>query len=196
MGCGGSLPIGAVAATPKRSLARPRTRATDQVSEGHKRLVRKSWKILCDDLTGRGSRIFLRIFARNPHVKELFPCRYEEGEALLKNANFKGHASRFMQAVGAAVDNIDNLETTLSPVLVNLGRQHIHFKGFKAEYFEVFKESMLHTFGEDLGRKWTDDMISAWSTVLDFIMCRLQEGYFLATEEAAAAQTYAERPTP
>ena len=44
------------------------------------------------------------------------------------DVSFKGHASRFMNAVGAVVDNLQNLEETLTPLLVGLGENHVHFQ--------------------------------------------------------------------
>jgi len=66
---------------------------------------------------------------------------------------FKGHAVRFMQAVQAVVDNIDNYHETVTPLLNDLGRRHTHFKGFKPIYFNDFQDSILqvrHTLHADV----------------------------------------------
>ena len=156
---------------------RPGTHSNKHLQENQEKIVLKNWKFLSNDLTGRGSRIFLRIFQMNPHVKALFPCRHLEGEELKKDVNFKGHASRFMQAVGAVVDNIDNYEKALSPLLNGLGRQHIHYAGFKPAYFDAFEESIMYIWAEDLGRKFDEESNEAWHHVFQFIMNELKTGF-------------------
>lgn len=66
------------------------------LSEGDRKLIRHSWRYLSNhfDLTELGCDVFLKIFELNPEVKNMFPCRDVEGEDLLRNADFKGHASR------------------------------------------------------------------------------------------------------
>lgn len=152
-------------------------RAMVILSNNHKAQVLKTWKILSNDLTGRGKRIFLLIFQKNPRVKSLFPCGNLEGDALMKDPSFIGHASRFMQAVGAVVDNIDNYQNALAPLLNNLGRRHVYFKGFKPEYFNGFEEAILQVFAEDLGTKFTQQAKEAWRLVFKFILMELKRGF-------------------
>ena len=38
------------------------------------------------------------------------------------------HAIRFMQALDAAVDDLDDLARQVAPMFINLGRRHIYFK--------------------------------------------------------------------
>ena len=178
MGCSTSLAMSAVKTENYEGEA---VIFTDQ----QKKIIHKTWKFLADDLNGRGTRIFLRIFELHPYVKELFPCRDLEGEDLLRDANFKGHASRFMQAVGAAVDNIDNLDGALAPLLIGLGKQHIHFRGFKPDYWDAFREAILFVWEMDLGDKFNEQTRDAWVAVFGFIMVKLKEGYKKAKDERA-----------
>lgn len=156
---------------------------TDKMTQQQKRVIKKTWKYLSDDMTGYGIQVFSRIFQLNPHVKKLFPCRDVEGDALLRDPNFKGHASRFMQAVGAAVDNIDDWDASLSPLLIGLGKQHITFTGFKPEYFDAFTEAMMYVWEQTLGTKFNDITRDSWRTVFEFIMSTLKEGYEIAINE-------------
>ena len=48
-------------------------------------------------------------------------------------------AFRFMQAIGAAVDNIHSLDEKLAPLLVELGHVHGESALFDAKYFKLFK---------------------------------------------------------
>ena len=149
-----------------------------------KHLVKKTWRYLSRNILVRGTKVFLRIFEINPHVKGLFPnLKEKEGEYLKNDTNFQGHATRFMQIVGAVVDNIDNLDDAVCPILIGLGRQHIHFSDFKPSYFDAFKEGMVYTWKDDLGDRYHGNTEEAWSTVFDFIMDKLKEGYKLAVAE-------------
>lgn len=164
---------GTAASVADDPFAPPEIVLTDQ----HKKVIVKNWKILSTDLTGRGSRIFMLIFARNPLVKSLFTCGHLEGDALLADPNFKGHASRFMQAVGAVVDNLDNYREALAPLLNDLGRRHVYFKGFKPIYFNDFQESIMQVFAEDLGSKFNSFAREAWRLVFLFILTELKRGF-------------------
>lgn len=113
------------------------------LTEQQKSIIIKNWRVVSGDLIGRGSRIFQLIFARNPRLRVLFSCGHLHGEELVNDARFKGHALRFMQAVGAVVDNLDNYNEVLSPLLNDLGRKHVSFKGFKPIYFNDFQESIM-----------------------------------------------------
>jgi len=113
------------------------------LTEQHKKVIVKTWTILSTDLEGRGSRIFLLIFGRNPLIKTIFSFGHLEGEELVCDPQFKGHALRFMQAVGIVVDHIDNYSEALAPLLNDLGRRHTQFKGFKPIYFNDFQDSIM-----------------------------------------------------
>ncbi|XP_033744301.1 neuroglobin-like [Pecten maximus] len=169
MGCAHSMKV---ASKPSVSTAKK-----NFVTDKQKRIIKKTWKMMCSNITGHGVKVFLRIFQLHPHVKQLFPCRDVEGEDLLRDSNFKGHASRFMQAVGAAVDNIDDIEAVLTPLLFGLGRNHIKFTGFKNEYFDVFTEAMMYTWHEELQEKFNDETSQAWATIFEFIMGNLKAGH-------------------
>ncbi|KAK2148581.1 hypothetical protein LSH36_491g05001 [Paralvinella palmiformis] len=149
-----------------------------------KHVIIKTWRMLSNDLNGRGARIFLRIFRLNPEVKKLFPCGHLDGDELVKDPVFKGHATRFMQAVGAVIDNIDDYEQALLPLLNSLGRQHIHFRGFRYEQFDAFEEAMMYVWEEDLGSRFTPETREAWHKVFRFLMDGLRQGYQDALRDA------------
>ena len=149
-------------------------------TERQKLIVRKTWKLLATDLTGRGSKVFMKIFELNPHVKALFAFKNVDGDELLLDPGFKGHASRFMNAVGAVVDNMDHLEESLAPLLIGLGENHVNFEGFKPEYFNSFSQSMNIIWKQDLGKRYTAEAEEAWKEVFSFIMDNLKIGFMKA----------------
>lgn len=155
------------------------------MNESEKRLVKKTWKYLAKDMSYNGIRVFERIFELNPDLKQLFPFRNKEGESLRNDHDFTGHASRFMQAVGAAIDNINNLYMYFGPLLIGLGKQHVEFGGFKPEYWDVFTEAMLYVWEKELGDVFDDKCRNAWTKVFEFIMEQLKVGYSQAMDEEA-----------
>ena len=155
------------------------------ISDENKVHVKKTWKLLSRDIPGLGAKIFIRIFDSNPDIKQIFHCDDLEGDALLKNSQFKGHASRFVQAMGAAVDNIDDLHGGMGPMLEGLGRQHLSFKGFKPEFWDTFTESILHVFKDKLHHRFTTDVASAWKLIFVFMIQKLKQGYQQASLEQA-----------
>jgi len=87
------------------------------LTDQQKRIIVKNWRYLSGDLSGRGSRIFQLIFVRNPRVRSLFSCGHLHGDELVADERFRGHALRFMQAVGGVVDNLENYSEALAPSL-------------------------------------------------------------------------------
>ena len=142
-----------------------------------KRIVRRTWSRLTGELTQNGIRVFHKIFDIKPELKELFPFRKLEGEELINCHVFQGHASRFMQAVGAVVDNLDDPDTALSPLLLDLGRNHVSFEGFEPAYWDVFREALTHVWKEQLRHRFTPEANEAWQSVFMFIQYKLKEGY-------------------
>ncbi|XP_014676299.1 PREDICTED: neuroglobin-like [Priapulus caudatus] len=151
------------------------------VTEQERRLLRKTWRYMTNqyDLMELGCEVFLMIFELNPEAKKMFPCRDVEGEELLTNHDFKGHASRFMQAVGAAIDHLDDLQLELEPLLCTLGRTHANYRnrGFVPHFFDEFTAAMIQTWQKKLGRKFTPDVRAAWLTMLSFVAAAMKSGY-------------------
>lgn len=158
-------------------------------TDREKHLIKKTWRVVSNDMPHIGANIFLAIFNYNPEVKQIFPCRDVTGEALLRDHHFRGHASRFMQAVGAAVDNIHDLDEAMAPLLFKLGTQHIHYEGFKVEYFDIFIEAILKVFESELGGKYTKDVASVWRRVVEFIISQLKRGYMEAITRRDACRS-------
>ena len=107
----------------------------------------------------------------------MFSYGMMEGEELLHNLTFKGHASRFMQAVGAVVDNIENTDEDLDEVIKTLGKQHKLHADFKVEYFDVFKQAMVEVWKDELGNIFTMNTKEAWCLVFNYLREKMQAGY-------------------
>ena len=152
---------------------------TDQ----EKYYIKKTWKVVSNNMPGVGAKIFEKIFQLNPFVKQIFPFRELSGEEMTRDSRFRGHAFLFMQAVGASVDNIDKLDQVMGPLLINLGAKHIHFPGFKIKYFDVFVVAILDVFADELGSKFNEKVYDVWRHVFEFIISKLKEGYTTASDK-------------
>ena len=166
------------------------------ISEKQKIIIRRTWKVLSADMKDTGIAVFLRIFNDNPEIKQLFPYRDKEIHQLLHTSEFKRHASRFMHAVGMGVANLDELEKSMSPTLLTLGKQHYTCVGFRPIYFEIFYRAIVKVFREKLGLCYTAECEEAWCLVLVFMMEKLKKGYHLASiEQVTMTQEKPVKPT-
>src|SRR6218665_1277905 len=91
------------------------------LSAQQKTIVQRTWRVLSSDLADRGVRIFLHIFEKTPPIKTIFAYRDLVGDQLRRNRHFVSHAAKFLQAVGAVVENLDKCRDNVAPLLNSLG---------------------------------------------------------------------------
>ena len=176
MGCSASIAM--VSNTkPRGQRSESLANYMEYITEDEQKVIRKTWNRLSKDLSRLGVQIFLRIFVLKPDLKQLFPFRDDEGDELVADTVFRGHASRFVQAIGAAIDNMDDLNHAMGPMLEDLGKQHLGYDGFKPEYWDIFIESVLDIWKKELSRKLTYKASEAWRVLFEFMISRLKEGY-------------------
>lgn len=155
----------------------------DEISNEDKRIVKKTWKYLSTDIVELGVKVFLNLFAVNPATKRVFPFHDLDGDDLLMNIRFKGHSTRLMQTLQTVIDNIDALETTAKPLLVEIGKQHYAFQGFHKVYWDACPEAILRTWRDMLQDKFTETKYKAWSDFVAFVIAQLKEGYDAGSAE-------------
>jgi hemoglobin-like flavoprotein len=146
-----------------------------------RKTVQQTWPTLAKDLQGNGLQIFLRIFEISPDVKILFHVENVRHSQLARNATIKAHGKRFINAIGSAVDSleeIDKEDNKLCEFLFTLGQQHQNYKGFKPEYFEIFYEALMCQWERCMGDGFTPEVTNAWSHLFVFLMEKLKEGYY------------------
>lgn len=146
-------------------------------------VIQRSWKRLSNDLPKRGVAVFTAIFKREPKVKQLFHVDHLEGDALLNNHVFKGHSSRFMQAVGAVVENIEQCDDAVGPLLQDLGARHTGFEGFDMKFYEVFEAALLEVWKQELGRYFNAEVEHVWKQLFKFIKASLMLGHALEEDK-------------
>ena len=164
------------------------TRTKFVISDEEKDIIKRQWKVLSSDMKATGTAVFMQIFKDEPEIKQHFSYTDVDDETLSVSSELRGHAFRFMQAVGATVENIDDLEGSMSEALLTLGAQHVKFTGFKPIYIRTFHSAILTVWRDILGIYFTTQSKDAWDRVLTFIMDKLEEGYNMAVSEVQTTE--------
>jgi len=147
---------------------------------GHRDVIRRTWPIIADQMNANGCQIFLCIFELSPGIKRVFGFGSAmSGAQIVNHPRLVQHASRFMEAMQVAVQHLDELDTVVSPIFINLGKRHIYFEGINADYFNVFSGAILYTWRQVLGERFSAEVRSAWSRLFDFVIQHLRFGYEL-----------------
>ncbi|ESN99596.1 hypothetical protein HELRODRAFT_176761 [Helobdella robusta] len=154
------------------------------LTDPQKRKLNETWALLSIEIEKKGTRMFKLLFHKNPFIKNLFPFRNLDGDELESDPSFVAHAHRFMNTLGQVMHNLDRYKEIVAPQLVELGRRHANFIGFKPNYFNHFEEAMMDVFSEDLGPIVFDvKAVEAWRVVFRFILIELKRGFTLALRD-------------
>ncbi|XP_045188418.2 globin C, coelomic-like [Mercenaria mercenaria] len=151
------------------------------LTENEKRIVKSTWHHMTKDISENGLRVFLRIFETCPETKELFHVENSQHIELTRNQVIRGHGARFISAIWAAVNCLDesgDKQEKLREVLFVLGQQHKDYSGFKAEYSEIFYDALMWQWELCIGDNFTSEVSDTWSHVFVYMMENLKEGYF------------------
>uniref|UniRef100_A0A1I7ZSK9 GLOBIN domain-containing protein n=1 Tax=Steinernema glaseri TaxID=37863 RepID=A0A1I7ZSK9_9BILA len=152
-----------------------------------KQLIRKSWKILGEDMEGFGIRIYSMIFNQCPEARLLFPfMKFTSDGKEKKTTEFSFQALRFVQVLESAIVALDNLQS-LDVILDNLGRRHGKLEsatGFHAYFWVTFIEctifqarSALERNRKEWDKKSIDDVVYLWRQLLRGVINRVELGY-------------------
>ena len=154
-----------------------KTRFCESFSDQEKTIVKQQWSTLSPDTKEIGAKVFLEIFRKYPEVKQMFPFRNIADDDMMSSMVFKGHTLIFMQAIGAVVENIDDVDNAMSSALIFLGKQHVTFTGMDQVYFDEFTSVISNVWREKLGPSYTTESAKAWRHVFVYIMGKLKKGY-------------------
>ena len=149
----------------------------DEFTRQEKQLLRETWSVLSPDKQKHGIAVFMQIFTREPHTKQLFPFHDLHDSELLTDPLFRSHSMRFMHAIESTIMNLDALDVAFIPVLHRLGEKHVHMRGFKQDYFFVFMGSIMDVVGHVLAERCTQQIMNAWAHLGNFIATNMVEGY-------------------
>ena len=175
MGCTSSITKGTTLQIHKINL-------NHGLTDRQKIAVKYTWRILATHLMETGSKVFNKIFQMNPDIINVF-SRNGDSEDLHLDAVLKGHIHRFMGGLGAVVENLDNVDDGLFPLLMELGEAHVKFAGYKPEYFDVFAHAMTIIWKEDLGTSYTKFVEESWCQLFNCIKYLMHKGYRKARVE-------------
>ena len=158
------------------------TSQLETLTERQIRMIRKTWKKLDDDLTGRGIQLFFKIMDADNNVQGLFPWRHVPRSSLVGNPWFRGHASRFMQAVGAVVDCLGSTEQQVLLIICDIGRKHAKTNNFDDSYFALFARCIMEMLEEEIGRQFNKEVKDAWETVIGCMVIGFKAGHKIEKE--------------
>ena len=126
--------------------------------------------------------------------------RDSDNKQLVENPLFKAHAHRFMLIIKAVVENVessqaDGTNNDVTKLVLTIGAKHATFSNFNTDYFGLFKNSMIYTWGTILGEEFTTDVCEAWSLLFDGIFETMEEGFrmFMAGKEKDGVGVETER---
>ena len=120
------------------------------LSQDDLNLIRASFDALKTDLQPRSIDFYERIFAKAPHLRDMF------------REDLAGQGMRFMGTLRAIVDNLHNPEA-MSQRYTYLGAGH-RAMGVTAKDFAPMGEALIETLAETLGDKFTPETRKAWET--------------------------------
>ena len=57
-------------------------------------MIKESWSVISEDISGIGVNIFVELFKVKPEAKEFFPFKRRNTEDLWSDIEFRGHTVR------------------------------------------------------------------------------------------------------
>ena len=113
--------------------------------------VQDSWKKVSAIAPQAGVLFYQNLFEADPSLKILFTGEITE------------QADKLMQMMGAAVDNLNDLDT-LIPVLQGLAKRHDGY-GVTPAHYEAVGAALIKTLGQGLGDDFTPEVKDSWTTI-------------------------------
>ena len=150
------------------------------LNESEQDIVYRTWRRISSEISSIGTMVFMFIFHEQPQILKLFPFRDVPLDQLPENALFRSHASRFMLAVGAVIED----SSAASSVFYLLGQTHAAFHGFTLDFFSVFEHAINCVWASKLSMK--QDSIIVWAKIFAFITQAMQSGYKAASLAASS----------
>jgi len=112
---------------------------------------------------------YTRLFDVAPQLRALFPGDMTEQKRKL------------MATIAFAIDGLGNMPSVV-PAVRRLGERHARYGATPAHY-RIVGETLLWTFHEALGERFTDEMHAAWAKLYNLLSATMQD----AARQSAAA---------
>ena len=136
-------------------------------------LVQHSWSQVLPIAPQAAALFYGNLFRLDPTLQPLF------------KGDMTAQGQRLMQMIGAAVNQIDRLDTLL-PVLQGLGRRHAGY-GVQQGHYATVGQALLQTLAQGLGDGFAPEVEAAWTDVY---------GVIAGAMMTAATAATAARPAP
>jgi hypothetical protein len=169
----------------------------DCLTEADKITIQQSWNDLkADNLSNIGSYAFLRILKTVPAVRQVFGFDGLTDDQILSNPMFKVHSMRFMRPIDLTIVNLDAMQITVIPSLIQLGAKHHNYPGFQPKYVDALGQALIDVFESMLESKlspddsrWTvmkrrtahkslhNPVMAAWSKLFRLLVSTFMRGY-------------------
>ena len=118
-------------------------------------LVQHSWSQVLPIAPQAAALFYGNLFTLDPTLQPLF------------KGDMAAQGQRLMQMIGAAVNQIDRLDTLL-PVLQGLGRRHASY-GVQQGHYATVGQALLQTLAQGLGDGFAPEVEAAWTEVYGVI---------------------------
>ena len=188
MGCSSSLTSVSRTSFRQRTIT-PMDQHCNELSATVKYDIIRTWNTLSEDNVRHGVKILLKLFALNPAIKAVFIHLDNKNVEVFRENMFTIHALKMMQVIENVVDNIDDFNYKLDPLLHELGKHHFNFKGFRQTFWDSCPEAILFVWQRELQEKFSTDISKAWFKVLTRIVMKLKLGYQQAALEVSTDST-------
>ncbi|XP_074135938.1 hemoglobin subunit zeta-like [Sminthopsis crassicaudata] len=134
-----------------------------------KALIAAIWAKVSTQADSIGTEALERLFVSYPQTKTYFPhFDLHHGSAQLR-----GHGSKVIGAIGDAVKDIDNLESSLS----KLSELHAYILRVDPVNFKLLSHTILVTIAAHFPAEFTAEAHAAWDKFLTKVSAILTEKY-------------------
>lgn len=124
----------------------------------------KGYELAADNLDGIVEDFYGQLFSQYPEVQTLFA-----------RSDLSTQGKKLQAAIQLLVDHLHQPET-LQQVLQDLGRRHQAY-GALPEHYPLVVELLLASFKQQLGRRWSKAINTAWQTLLTAASAEMCNAY-------------------
>lgn len=147
------------------------------LDDDQKKLLRKSWFILQNDISKVGTVTFIRLFDSHPDVQNSFmPFRGLSNKDMESSAILRSHALRVMATVEKCISRLDRPDKS-ALILTELGQRHSDYQ-VKPEYIPLMGPQFVLSIRPHLEEVWSSDMEMAWLTLFQLMSYYMRQGLY------------------
>ncbi|XP_040915973.1 x globin [Toxotes jaculatrix] len=151
--------------------------AAARPSEDQIQMIKKSWKVIRDDIAKVGIIMFVRLFETHPECKDVFFLfrDVEDLERLRTSRELRAHGLRVMSFIEKSVARLDQLER-LEALALELGKSHYHYNA-PPKYYSYVGAEFICAVQPILKERWTAELEEAWKTMFQYVTSLMKQGY-------------------